>query len=167
MKMIKIRSIQISDASKFANMQSELDKETKFMMLEPEERRIDIKQTGKMIEDIHKNNDFLFIAEADNEIVGFISAICGTPNRIKHCAYIVIGIKQSHQGCGIGGKLFNELDRWAKDRKLKRLELTVMTHNTIAKALYEKHGFVVEGIKKASMCIDGEYIDEYYMGKVY
>lgn len=40
-----------------------------------------------------------------------------------------------------------------------------MCPNTVAKNLYEKNGFVVEGIKKNSMIVDGEYIDEFYMAK--
>lgn len=164
--MIKIRSIKISDASKFATMQAELDKETKFMMLEPEERKLDTQKTEKMIENCHKNKDFLFIAEANDEIVGFISAGKGVSNRVKHRAYVVIGIRKAYQGKGIGSKFFKELDHWATNERLRRLELTVMIPNIAAKKLYEKNGFVVEGIKKDSMYVGDEYVDEYYMGKV-
>jgi RimJ/RimL family protein N-acetyltransferase len=42
-----------------------------------------------------------------------------------------------------------------------------MYPNTSAKHLYEKNGFNVEGIKKNSMIVDGKYVDEYYMAKLY
>ena len=48
---------------------------------------------------------------------------------------------------------------------MTRIELTVICNNNIAKSLYEKNGFVVEGVKKNSMVIDGEYVDEFYMAK--
>jgi RimJ/RimL family protein N-acetyltransferase len=32
--------------------------------------------------------------------------------------------------------------------------------------LYEKYGFAIEGIRKKSMNVDGEYIDEFYMAKL-
>jgi len=161
-----IRPIKVEDAEKLWQLQSELDKETKFMMLEPDERKKDIDNTKRMIESVRSANDFLFVAEESDELVGFITAGRGTANRIKHCAYIVIGIRKSYQGKGIGSEFFKELDRWAEDAKLRRLELTVMVSNIGAKKLYEKNGFVVEGIKKDSMCVDGEFIDEYYMGKI-
>ena len=161
-----IRSIKIDDAEKFWQLQSELDKETKFMMLEPDEREKDIDRTKGMIESIRKANDFLFVAEESDVLIGFITAGRGTANRIKHRAYVVMGIKEEFHGRGVGTKLLNELDRWALEQGIYRLELTVMTHNVKALALYEKCGFVVEGVKKDSMCIDGEYIDEYYMGKI-
>jgi RimJ/RimL family protein N-acetyltransferase len=48
-----------------------------------------------------------------------------------------------------------------------RLELTVMCKNYAAKHLYEKRGFVVEGVKVQSMLVDDEYMDEYYMSKLF
>lgn len=32
--------------------------------------------------------------------------------------------------------------------------------------IYEKHDFEVEGIRKHAMIVDGQYVDEYYMGKL-
>ena len=37
----------------------------------------------------------------------------------------------------------------------------------LAKHLYEKNGFEIEGIKKKSMLVDGVYVDEFYMAKLY
>jgi len=45
--------------------------------------------------------------------------------------------------------------------------LTVVCENDIAKHLYEKNGFEIEGIKKKSMYIDKKYVDEYYMAKIF
>lgn len=41
-----------------------------------------------------------------------------------------------------------------------------MCPNEMAKHLYEKNGFIVEGVKKKSMIVDGTYVDEYYMAKI-
>ena len=67
----------------------------------------------------------------------------------------------------IGSKLFSELDIWAIENNITRLELSVICSNTIAKHLYEKNGFKVEGIKKNAMIIDGKYVDEFFMAKIY
>jgi len=42
-----------------------------------------------------------------------------------------------------------------------------MCPNVVAKHLYEKNRFEIEGIKKRSMLVDGEYVDEFYMAKLY
>ena len=114
------------------------------------------------------NGDNLILIAIDEEnIVGFLSAQKGEYKRIKHTDYIVVGIREKYRGKGIGSKLFSELDTWAIENKITRLELSVICSNTIAKHLYEKNGFKVEGIKKNAMIIDGKYVDEFFMAKIY
>ena len=161
-----IRPIQINDAEPFWEMMFELDSETKYMMYEPNERVKDIDKVKSIIGEAVTGDNLLLVAEANHKIVGYISAEKGTLSRIKHSAYIVVGILAAYQGRGIGGMFFKELDNWAYDKNITRLELTVMCRNEMAKHLYEKNGFVIEGIKKKSMIVDGTYIDEYYMAKI-
>jgi RimJ/RimL family protein N-acetyltransferase len=163
---LNIREIRTDDAEAFWHMQFELDKETKYMMYEPYERTMNLKLISDLIQAAVDNNNLMLVAESDNTIVGFLSAQRGKPNRIKHTAYIVVGIRKVYQGRGIGKEFFKKLELWARQNNVTRLELTVMCPNNIAKHLYEKNGFVVEGIKKKAMLVDGEYIDEYYMAKL-
>ena len=58
------------------------------------------------------------------------------------------------------------LDEWAGENGIVRLELTVECVNTGAKHLYEKNGFIVEGVRPKSMKVNGRFVDEYYMGKI-
>lgn len=161
-----IREIKISDADAFWQMQFELDKETKYMMYEPNERTKNLNLINSLIQKAVEGNNLLLVAENDKDIIGFLSAQRGGPNRIKHTAYIVVGIRKAFQGKGIGTEFFKELDLWAQPKNITRLELTVMCNNIMAKHLYEKNGFVIEGIKKNSMFVDGEYVDEFYMAKL-
>ncbi len=69
-------------------------------------------------------------------------------------------------GRGSEPHFFKQLDKWANEKGVTRLELTVMCINDAARHLYEKNGFVVEGTKKNSMVVDGTYVDEYYMAKL-
>ena len=58
------------------------------------------------------------------------------------------------------------LDEWAGENGIVRLELTVECVNTGAKHLYEKNGFIVEGVRPKSMKVNSKFVDEYYMGKI-
>ncbi|SIE69910.1 O-sialoglycoprotein endopeptidase [Mycobacteroides abscessus subsp. abscessus] len=80
---------------------------------------------------------------------------------MRHSAALVIGIKKDFRGQGIGYSLFQKLDSWAKEASLYRLELSVVSENENALALYKKAGFEVEGVKKNSLLIDGNYHDEF------
>jgi RimJ/RimL family protein N-acetyltransferase len=98
--------------------------------------------------------------------MGFLGAYGGGYKRNRHSAYIVTGILQQFAGQGLGKRFFKMLDEWALAHHLHRLELTVMSHNERAVHLYQKMGFVIEGVKKDSLRGDGKYVDEYYMAKI-
>ena len=161
---MNIREIQEKDAELFLNLLLELDNQTKFMILEPGERKNDPEVTRSIIKK-KLEDSFMYVAE-EEKLVGFLTAQRGSANRIKHTAYIVIGILGGHRGKGIGRKLFEELEKWSAKNNIKRLELTVMTHNEKAVNLYKKMGFKIEGVKEHSILVDEEFIDEYYMGKI-
>ncbi|WP_455793893.1 N-acetyltransferase family protein [Clostridium butyricum] len=159
-----IRKAKLEDANNLLSMLLALDKETKYMLLEPDERDNDVSRVQGMIEQSIKGSNLLLVAEEDDNIVGFLSAQRNLLKKIKHIAYIVVGIRQDYRKKGIGTKF---LDLWVKENLITRLELTVMCPNVVAKHLYEKNGFEIEGIKKRGTFLDGEYVDEFYMAKLY
>jgi hypothetical protein len=161
---MQIRRINTNEAKPFFNCLKNIDRETKFMMLEPDERHFDEK---KMKEILGDKDDYFIAAINDGEIIGFLSAQRGKYKRTRHLAYIVIGIRQEFQKQGIGSKFFDKLEEWAKENHLKRLELTVEVTNSVAINLYKRLGFVIEGTKKNTMFVDGVFVDEYMMAKVY
>ncbi|MDR3587672.1 MAG: GNAT family N-acetyltransferase [Desulfosporosinus sp.] len=161
-----IRKIQKKDATYFLDMLLRLDRETKNMMFEPDERPKDVKKVEDMIVQYQQTHSLILIANTDNDIVGFLSAEKGCYNRIKHTAYIVVGILPEYQGKSIGTNFLNKLEEWARQSKITRLELTVRIDNKGAVHLYKKNGFVIEGVKRKSMIVDGKYVDEYYMARI-
>ncbi len=164
---VEIRMIQESDAVPFMNLNMKLDRETRFMMLEPDERSSDPEYYSKQIKDLlSTKNSIIFVVDTGTELVGYIGLFGGRFKKILHSAHIVIGIVNEYRGKGLGKALFEISEQWAKDVGISRLELTVVTANEPAVALYKKRGFETEGVKKNSLFIDGEFVDEYYMGKI-
>lgn len=167
--MIICRNLGVEEVEDFWNFLNALDVETNYMMYEPNEReqRTSIQELKDDIQsNVINGNDFLQIATEDNKIIGYIRAERGKFNRISHTVYIVIGILKNYSGKGIGSTFFENLDKWAKENNIIRLELTVECHNKVARRLYEKNGFEIEGIRAKSMFVEGEFIDEYYMAKI-
>lgn len=161
-----IRKIEEQDAEEYLRMLLQLDKETKFMLYEPGERPRDVSLIGERIRQTADGRNLILVAEEEKHIVGFLSAWTGVPNRIRHSAYIVTGLLNAYRNNGIGSRLFQKLNFWAIQNRITRLELTVMCHNATAIHLYEKAGFEIEGKKRNSVKVDGEYVDEFYMGKL-
>ncbi len=161
-----VRKVSENDAQAFLNMQLQLDHETKYMMYEPNERSNDVDRTLNNIRMSIQNNNLLLCAVEEDKIVGFLSATKGSFQRNRHSAYIVIGLLEKARFKGFGRQLFEQLLLWAKEQSIIRLELTVLCNNPAAIALYQKYGFEIEGTKRRSLLIDGEYEDEYYMSKL-
>lgn len=161
---MRVRRIQPGDAEAFLALCKRLDAETMLMMLEPGERTIDTNEQRSRLERLGENETF-FVAEEET-LVGFLALRGYQPKRKRHCAYLVIGILQAYTGQGIGTALFENAEAWAKECGITRLELTVMTHNRAGLALYHKRGFVVEGLLRNSLRVDGRYVHEYSMAKL-
>lgn len=163
---MKIRPIKAADAAQLMELNVALDTETAFMLMEPGERVITLEQQVARIEAILASSfEMLWVAEDEARLVGFVAAIQGGPRRIRHTARLVIGVRRSHWGRGLGTRLLNQAEQWGRSVNVRRLELTVVTTNARAVALYEKCGFVSEGIRVAALRIDGRYVDEIYMAK--
>ena len=165
--MITIRPATLNDAAAFLALRQQVDHETRFMMLEPGERQITLEQERERLSNILKaDNKQTFLAEDAGQPVGWLWANGGDYRRNHHNVHIVIGIRESHTGQGIGTRLFEACEQWAREKHLHRLELTVMTHNARGIALYKKMGFEIEGTARHQMNVDGEYVDLYYMYKL-
>ena len=154
-----IRMLEKDDAKAFKQLLISLDNDTKNMLFEPGERTI----TDAALRERIEPGSFVI---DDNGLKGFVSLSTGKYNRIKHSGHIVIGILSSHDHMKYGTLLFNKLFLYAESIGLHRLELTVMVNNEAAVALYKKMGFEIEGVKKHSMLVDDQYVDEYYMAKL-
>lgn len=165
--MITIRTATPDDAAAFLALRQQVDEETRFMMLEPGERQSTVEQERERLANIAKaDNKQTLLADDDGQLVGWLWANGGDYRRNRHSVHIVIGICESHVGQGIGTRLFQACEQWARSKQLHRLELTVMTHNVRGIALYKKMGFEIEGLAKHSMQVDGTYVDLYYMHKL-
>jgi RimJ/RimL family protein N-acetyltransferase len=137
------------------------------MMLEPDERTTTIvEQQAAIAGVLASGSSTIVLAETGDQLAGYAAASGGRYRRERRTAYVVAGVRQAYAGRGIGGRLFDELERWARERGLHRLELTVQTRNLGAQRLYHRAGFEIEGMRRHALLIDGAYVDELYMAKL-
>ncbi|WP_042144476.1 GNAT family N-acetyltransferase [Paucisalibacillus sp. EB02] len=164
---MRVREAKPTDAVNLAGLIQHVENTSNYMLWEPGERKVQPENQQKMIERIQgEDNSTILVAEQDERLIGYLFAIGGNPNRAKHTTYLVVGIHQDYRGKGVGSLLFNKLDQWAANHNIHRLELTVVSRNESGLALYKKMGFEIEGTKRDSLFIKGEYVDEYYMSKI-
>lgn len=91
----------------------------------------------------------------------------GLAVRRRHAMSLGITVDREWQGKGVGDWLMATLchhaDRWLA---VLRIELYVYADNARAIALYEKHGFEVEGLHRAYSLRDGQYADTLAMARL-
>jgi len=118
---MEIRNIAVIDSNKFLNLLLALDRETKFMMMEPGERDSSIENMRKRLSAIDESRVIFLGAYENDNLIGFINLSRGNANRAKHSAYVVIGILLAHTGKGIGKLLLNSAEEWAIKHNIIRL----------------------------------------------
>lgn len=164
--MIGIREAAKNDAKQLVEVMKNAE-ESGFMLFDPGERKIEVEAFAEFIEATNtQEKSRIFVACEKERILGYLMVQNEKPRRISHRGYVVIGIHSDSRGKGIGKSLFSHVIAWAKKVNLHRLDLTVITENDAAVALYKNMGFEIEGIKRESLVIDNNYVDEYYMSKL-
>ena len=170
-----IREATPRDTSSLLALKRRLAEETKFLLLEPDEVPGE-QALGDLLRTVNRtDNAAWFIAETGgeaasndggNEAIGMLGVTGGSLARNRATAKLFLGIAKQHWGRGLGRGLLSAAEDWARDKSVRRLELTVNTENERARTLYKRMGFVTEGRMRAALVVDGKPVDEYLMGKV-
>mgnify|MGYP000261650191 CR=1 FL=1 len=108
----------------------------------------------------------VLVALVDGKIVGNLGLHMEPNVRRRHVGGLGMAVDDAFHGRGIGSALMDAAldlaDNWIN---LARLELTVFCDNAPAIALYEKFGFVREGVLKHYAFREGAYEDVITMAR--
>jgi RimJ/RimL family protein N-acetyltransferase len=100
-----------------------------------------------------------FVALFGEEVIGWCDVSPMMEEGFAHRGRLGMGVHQDFRGQGIGTQLLAQAMQKSREKGLERIELEVFASNAAAIKLYEKAGFVVEGVKKKGRKLDGEYDD--------
>ena len=104
-----------------------------------------------------------FVAVEGDEVVGWCDISPGKREGFTHCGTLGMGLIMGYRRRGIGTRLMERTIEAAKARGIERVELEVYASNEPAISLYEKRGFVREGVKRRARKLDGVYDDSLIM----
>lgn len=161
-----IRKALKSDASELIEYLNVIGGESDFLTFGVGEFGITVKQEENMIENILKKDNALFIiAEFDGKIIGNLNFTGGSRLRNAHVGEFGVSVVKEHWGKGIGEELIKYLIEWSKETgKIRKINLRVRTDNIRGINLYNKLGFVQEGILKRDFLFNGIFYDSLLMG---
>ncbi|MBB5204244.1 putative acetyltransferase [Inhella inkyongensis] len=113
------------------------------------------------------STDWILVAERGGVLLGHagLHAVPGGARR-AHVRSLGVAVAVDAQRQGVGSALLTALcdlaDNWLG---VLRLELGVYTDNAPAIALYERLGFVTEGVHRGDALRDGRYVDTLSMAR--
>lgn len=158
--ILHIRPVNHTDADMLFTFFEQLDRETNFLLFETGERILSRQQLEIRLQQILEgDSECMWVVTGEQRISGHLGLRRGNVRRNRHAAIIAMGLLQSCCGQGWGAKLLQHAESWARGHQIHRLGLTVMPHNERALRLYQKQGFVIEGLQKDSLLVNGTYVD--------
>jgi ribosomal protein S18 acetylase RimI-like enzyme len=107
------------------------------------------------------------VAELDGVLVGYLRLGFPTPLACNAHVRQIQGlvVAEEARGAGVGRALLRAAQEEARKLGARRITLRVLGHNAPARKLYESEGFVVEGVLPEEFLLDGEYVDDVFMGR--
>lgn len=107
------------------------------------------------------------VAVRGEEIVGQLGLDVHSSPRRRHVATLGMGVKASARQTGVGSSLLAAaIDTCENWLNVLRIEIEVYTDNAAGIALYQKHGFIVEGTCQRYAFRNGKYVDAHIMARV-
>ena len=163
-----LRSPREGDAAEMLQFIRTASGETDFLMRYPEEWAETTPEQEKAF--IHADycnpNGMMISCIVDGKIAGNCQISFRTGLKDRHRASVAIALLKEFWNLGIGTRMFEELFRVARDRGVRQIELDFIEGNSRARALYEKMGFRITGVKPdAIRRKDGTFANEYMMLK--
>lgn len=149
--MTTIRPARPGDAEALLALQLALDDESESMLLSPGERD----RTPRPLDALDPS--YVVVAEATDGLAGYVEVSVLPFARAARTGYVVMGVRAASAGRGLGKALLSAAVETAVARGLRRLELTVLTHNRRAIGLYLGCGFEVEGLRREALSTGSEY----------
>ena len=104
-----------------------------------------------------------FVALDGERVVGWADIFTAWQPALAHTGNLGIGVLPEYRRRGIGGELLRTCLAKARAKGITRVELEARVDNHDGIRLYEKAGFVREGLKRNGMRFDGVYYDTVLM----
>ncbi|MEO6098324.1 MAG: GNAT family N-acetyltransferase [Fibrobacteria bacterium] len=115
-----------------------------------------------------KEDSFTLAATVDRVLAGVVSFERDgkTREKLRHKGILFrMYVNGDFRGRGIGKRLIGEvLSRAVRLGDIERINLTVVSGNAAAKALYESFGFATFGVEPDAIKWNGKYFAEEHMG---
>ncbi len=141
--------------------------ETEFILRYPEEcKKYTVEGEQSLFYRVNSaENEAMLVCIVDGKVAGNCQITWSKGIKTRHRASVAIVLLKEYWNQGIGTRLFQELITIAEENEqILQMELDFVEGNCRARALYEKMGFRITGVKSNAIRLkDGTLLNEYSM----
>jgi RimJ/RimL family protein N-acetyltransferase len=164
---IILRSGEVSDSCGILDTIRSTALERSYILMDHYNKKIESEK--KYISGLDRNKNLLMVAVARENVVGCLAALqadSGQWESTAHILHLGLHLKESYRGLGIGSEMLAYAEAWALERGFKKLEASIFTGNKRSLRLFDRAGFVEEGVRKLRVRVGNNYLDEVLVGKI-
>jgi RimJ/RimL family protein N-acetyltransferase len=125
-----------------------------------------LSRTREFVLGLMETGDPIFVALANGKVVGWCDIQRHPFPAHSHRGTLGMGVIPDYRGRGIGARLMDQTLKQAFASGFVRIEFSVRADNLRAMRLYEKFGFVREGVLRDAVFVDGEFHDTIAMALI-
>jgi RimJ/RimL family protein N-acetyltransferase len=161
-----IRHAKIKDAAQIIQYGNEIGGESNNLGYGKGEYPFSLEHLKNNLAASKNNKNFLLTVGLIDEILVSAGSMAGhSGNRNQHIADLGISVRKQYWRLGIGAAMINFMIDWAKTNKFfKRINIEVKADNENGIKLYEKCGFIYEGLIHRGIKIGDQFYDMMVMG---
>jgi RimJ/RimL family protein N-acetyltransferase len=158
-----LRPARPTDAGALSRLFAEVRAEGRWLVTPPSALSLP-SETYFIGEMIRGGDGLVLVAEADGDVVGNILVSVDRNMVSAHIGTLSICVADAWRDVGIGSALVAVALDWARQRGLQKVALAVFPDNDRAIAVYERAGFMREGLRRRQYRVaGGEFRDELLM----
>ena len=160
---VNVRPAQPGDATALVALAAAVGSEPEGWLISDSRWR-SVANERRFLRTVRKHPDAaVFVAETSGGIVGRLSVSRDPHPASRHVADLGLMVAAGERRRGIGWALLEQAVEWARASGVRKLELHVFPHNEPAIRLYERFGFVREGLRHGQYRRGSEYVDAILM----
>ncbi len=145
---VLIRPARPEDAATLVALGASIGREPEAWLLNTDGWRT-VAEERRYVRALRRHPDAaVFVADEDGAIVGRLSVARDPHSASRHVADLGLMVAATHRRRGIGNALLEQAVAWGRDAGVSKLELHVFPWNEPAILLYERFGFVREGLRR-------------------
>jgi hypothetical protein len=167
------RQATAGDADALLALKLALDRESSFMMLEPDERATTAAESEDELRAIlARPNSVVLVAEAARELVGCAEASGGEFRRNRHTASVVgrrpaITVRQRNRSSAVDrARNMGAGDRSGPARAHRDDTQPAGAGALPIAGLCESLGYEIEGTRRSGLVVENQPVDEYWIAKL-